>query len=523
MGLELATKCPKCHSDNTENVKFCGECGTSLTPPGKPGVSVTRTLETTTDELVRGTLFAGRFEVIEELGTGGMGRVYKVFDTDIKEKIALKLLRPEIALDKEAVERFSNELKLARKIRHKNICGMFDLGKAEGTTFITMEFVPGEDLKKFIRKSGQLGAGRAVSITQQVCEGLAEAHHLGIVHRDLKPQNIMIDEDGNARIMDFGIARSLWGKGIAGVGVMIGTPEYMSPEQVEGKDVDQRSDIYSLGVILYEMVTGRVPFEGDTALSIAMKHKTEEPKNPKDFNPQIPESLSRLIAKCLEKKPERRYDSVQNMNRELGIALEGILSGRNKAPTITESSAAEYDQRSPRRSWDLDHTAIEMNLAKNIAYSQLSIKDDIVHIIFDRTDKIVAAINEIVRNILWNPDEVFFINQGGGEITVILDREKRALFQDIIPQAREIREKVAVIRIQEPKAEDIISGIEIPGLYAYFVNQISKIGINITNIMSMGSTLMFVIAEQDLMQTYAALSKSIQYHREKTESQRQRA
>jgi len=484
---------------------------------------MTETLQRPVQELTTGSKFAGRYQVIEELGHGGMGRVYKVFDNDIKEKIALKLLRPEIGLDKETVERFSNELKLARKIRHKNICGMFDLGKAEGTTFITMEFVPGEDLKKFIRKSGQLGAFRAVSITKQICEGLAEAHHLGIVHRDLKPQNIMIDEDGNVRIMDFGIARSLWGKGITGAGVMIGTPEYMSPEQVEGKEVDQRSDIYSLGVILYEMVTGRVPFEGDTALSIAMKHKTEEPENPKDFNPQIPESLSRLIVKCLEKKPERRYDSVQNMTRELDIALERILSSRNKVPTITASSVAEYDQTSSRYSLDLNHTAIEMNLARNIAYSQLTIKDDIVHISFDRTDKIVAVINEIVKNILWNPDEVLFISQGGGEITVILDREKRALFQNILPQAREIREKVAVIRIQEPKAEDIIPAIEIPGLYAYFVNQISKIGINIMNIVSMGSTLMLVIAEQDLMQTYAALSKSIQYHREKLESQRQRA
>jgi len=161
-------------------------------------------------------------------------------------------------------------------------------------------------------------------------------------------------------------------------------------------------------------------------------------------------------------------------------------------------------------------------LAKNIAYSQLSIKDDIVRIIFNRTDKIVTVINEIVKNILWNPDEVFFISQGGGEITLILDREKRALFQNILPQAREIREKLAVIRIQEPKAEDIVPGIEIPGLYAYFVNQLSKIGINIMDMMSPGSTFMLVIAEQDLMRTYAALSKSIQYFREKMESQRHR-
>ena len=209
-------KCPTCHSANPETVKFCGECGTPLpasTPQGHRSDAPRKPLKRPSESSTTGATFAGRYQVIEELGHGGMGRVYKVFDTDIKEKIALKLLRPEIALDKETVERFSNELKLARKISHRNVCRMFDLGKAEGTTFITMEFVPGEDLKRLIRKMGQLGPGRAVSIAKQVCEGLMEAHHLGVVHRDLKPQNIMVDEDGNARIMDFGIARSLRGQG----------------------------------------------------------------------------------------------------------------------------------------------------------------------------------------------------------------------------------------------------------------------------------------------------------------------
>jgi serine/threonine protein kinase/Tfp pilus assembly protein PilF len=281
---------------------------------------MTETLETPVRELTTGTSFAGRYQIIEELGHGGMGRVYKVFDTDIKEKIALKLLRPEIALDKETIERFSNELKLARKISHRNVCRMFDLGKSEGTTFITMEFVPGEDLKKLIRKTGQLGAGRAVSIAKQVCEGLAEAHHLGTIHRDLKPQNIMVDEDGNARIMDFGIARSLRGKGITGAGVMIGTPEYMSPEQVEGKEVDERSDIYSLGVVLFEMVTGHVPFEGDTPFTIGVKHKSERPRNPRELNAHIPEDLSRLILRSLEKDKTKRFQTAE----ELHVGLEKV-------------------------------------------------------------------------------------------------------------------------------------------------------------------------------------------------------
>jgi serine/threonine protein kinase/tetratricopeptide (TPR) repeat protein len=316
-------KCPKCETVNPTDSKFCKECATPL-PAASPQFSSTETFKTPVKELTTGSTFAGRYQIIEELGHGGMGKVYKVFDTDIKEKIALKLLRPEIALDKETVERFSNELKLARKISHRNVCRMFDLGKAEGTTFITMEFVPGEDLKKFIRKSGQLGAGRAVSIAKQVCEGLAEAHHLGVVHRDLKPQNIMVDEDGNARIMDFGIARSLQGKGITGPGVMIGTPEYMSPEQVEGKDVDQRSDIYSLGVILYEMTTGRVPFEGDTPFTVGVKHKSEMPKDPRSLNTQIPEDLDRLILKCLEKNREKRYQAAAELAAELDRIEKGL-------------------------------------------------------------------------------------------------------------------------------------------------------------------------------------------------------
>jgi serine/threonine protein kinase/tetratricopeptide (TPR) repeat protein len=285
---------------------------------------MTETLQTPIKELTTGSTFAGRYQVIEELGHGGMGRVYKVQDTDIKEKVALKLLRPEIILDKEAVERFSNELKLARKISHRNVCRMFDLGRAEGTTFITMEFVPGEDLKSFLHRAKQLSIGTAISIARQVCEGLEEAHRLGVVHRDLKPGNIMIDKDGDAKIMDFGIARSLSGKGITGAGVLIGTPEYMSPEQVEGKNIDQRSDIYSLGIILYEMVTGRLPFAGDTPLSVAHKQKYEAPEDPEKLNIQISDDLARVILKCLAKDRNERFQSAAELGTELGRIEQGL-------------------------------------------------------------------------------------------------------------------------------------------------------------------------------------------------------
>jgi TolB-like protein/Tfp pilus assembly protein PilF len=201
---------------------------------------------------------------------------------------------------------------------------MYDLGEAGRTHYITMEYVHGENLKGMIRMMGQLSPRQAISIAKHVCEGLAEAHRLGVVHRDLKSSNIMVDKDGNARIMDFGIARSLQAKGITGAGVMIGTPEYTSPEQVDGKETDQRSDIYSLGVILYEMMTGRLPFKGDTSLSIALKHKTETPPDPRQFNVQIPEGLSQVILKCLEKDRENRFQRAGEVSSEL-FRIEKII------------------------------------------------------------------------------------------------------------------------------------------------------------------------------------------------------
>ena len=326
----MAIKCPKCHSDNTDTARFCSNCATPL--PAEEISAPTETLEAAREELTRGSTFAGRYEIIEELGKGGMGKVYRVEDKKIKEEVALKLIKPEIASDKKTIERFSNELKMARKIAHRNVCKMYDLGEEKGTHYITMEYVPGEDLKSTIRRVGPLGAGKTIFIAKQVCEGLSEAHRLGVVHRDLKPQNIMIDKEGNARIMDFGIARSIAGKGITGAGVMIGTPEYMSPEQAEVKEVDQRSDIYSLGVILYEMVTGRVPFEGETPLGIAMKHKSEVPKDPKELNAQVPDDISRMILRCLEKDKDRRYQSAGEVRSELENIEKGIPTTEKVIP-----------------------------------------------------------------------------------------------------------------------------------------------------------------------------------------------
>ncbi len=317
----MSIKCPNCDTTNSQDSQFCKKCASPLSLSVDP--SVTKTLETSAKGLSIGSFFADRYEIIEQIGKGGMGVVYKALDTQIKEEVAIKLIRLDIAADKKILERFSNELKLARKIAHKNVCRMFHLDKQEETPYISMEYLAGEDLKSLIQKKGMLPTDEAIEVAKHMCEGLVEAHRLGVIHRDLKPQNIMIDKDGQAKIMDFGIARSVAAPGMTQTGVIIGTPDYFSPEQAEGQEVDERSDIYSLGVILYEMVTGEVPFKGDTALSVALKHKTQLPQSPGKLNPQVSENLSRLILICLEKERERRYQTAQELLEELRNVEKG--------------------------------------------------------------------------------------------------------------------------------------------------------------------------------------------------------
>lgn len=270
-----------------------------------------------------------RYEVLQELGRGGMGVVYKAHDRETGEILAVKVLKPDIAGDPAGMERFKNELRLARRVTHKNVCRIYEFNRAGGAAFITMELIDGITLHDFVRQRGRLTAEEGVPIARQICAALREAHHQGIIHRDLKPSNIMIDRDGNAKIMDFGIARSL-DASVTVTGMVLGTPAYMAPEQAEGRSVDARTDIYLLGLILYEIFTGTVAFSGDTPFLIALKQMREFPPTPRQIDPNLPTYLDNVVMRCLQKDASLRFPSVDELEAALVIEPPSAETGGRK-------------------------------------------------------------------------------------------------------------------------------------------------------------------------------------------------
>jgi serine/threonine protein kinase/tetratricopeptide (TPR) repeat protein len=264
-----------------------------------------------------GVLFGGRYEIMGVLGQGGMGAVYKARDRELDRLIALKVIRPELATDPAILQRFKQELILSRNITHKNVVRIYDLGEADGIRFISMEYVDGEDLRTILRRERKFSPKEAIAVVEQVCRALDSAHSEGVIHRDLKPQNIMRDKHGRIVVMDFGLARSLGDSGMTQTGAIVGTLEYMSPEQALGSTLDQRSDIFSVGLIFYELLTGKAPYEADTAIASLMKRTREEARPVSDVEASVPKSLSAIVSRCLEREPANRYHSAVELLQQL--------------------------------------------------------------------------------------------------------------------------------------------------------------------------------------------------------------
>jgi serine/threonine protein kinase len=271
------------------------------------------------------TALGGRFQILKELGRGGMGIVFQAHDKKLNEAVAIKILSPLLSNDPEAVERLKREVSAARRVSHANVIRIYDIAEAQGLQYVSMEYFQGTNLRDHLRANGVPSILQAYQLASQICDGLEEAHRQGVIHRDLKSQNIIINAVNQLKIIDFGLAQTAHLQGMTATGLIMGTPEYMAPEQVAGKRVDERADIYSLGIILYEIFSGRVPFSGDSAIAVGFRQMKEEPQRPRELNPQIPQAVEGVILKALEKEPSRRYASVTELKSDLEQALHQPL------------------------------------------------------------------------------------------------------------------------------------------------------------------------------------------------------
>ena len=366
-------QCTVCQAENPPTAASCTKCSTPL-PWNDPSLGATVSGGTlpsgaipsaaaawsiavtapsgapgTEGELLVGTSLAERYEILELLGQGGMGAVYKARDTELERLVALKLIRPELASNPEILRRFKQELILAREVTHRNVIRIFDLGQTKGIKFITMEFVEGRDLRTVLRERGKVPPDESVQIIAQICRALEAAHAAGVVHRDLKPQNIMLDAKDRVYVMDFGIAHSLETPGMTQTGALMGTPEYMSPEQAKGMKVDARSDLFALGIIFYEMLTGVSPYKADTAIATLLKRTQERPQPPAELDPTLPKVISDVVMKCLEIDRDHRYSTAREILEDLGheapTSVRTIASTLLRAAVVPKRTEASLFQR----------------------------------------------------------------------------------------------------------------------------------------------------------------------------------
>jgi serine/threonine protein kinase len=304
--------------------------GTGRTPP-----------PTSAPVLNTGDVLGGRYEILQLLGEGGMGAVYKAMDRELDRPVALKLIRPQLAANPSILARFKQELLLAHQVTHKNVIRIYDLGDADGVKFITMEFVEGIDLRALIQEKKKFSPSEAVEITEQICLALEATHNVGVIHRDLKPQNIMRDKSGRILLMDFGLARTVAGDGMTQTGALVGTMEYMSPEQALAKDLDQRSDLFTLGLILYELLTGTVPYTAESVVASLIKRTQERAIEVSVHDGSIPRALSNIVSKCLERDPAVRYQNADELLKDLA-AWQG--KGGSTAKVSATSSNARMNR-----------------------------------------------------------------------------------------------------------------------------------------------------------------------------------
>jgi serine/threonine protein kinase/tetratricopeptide (TPR) repeat protein len=315
-------KCPNCDTDNPEDSKYCKECAAKLISGESSSALHTKTLQTPVKDLIDGAMFAERYRIIEELGRGGMGVVYKAEDSKLKRTVALKFLPVEVTHIPEFKDRFVREAQAAAALDHPNICTVYEFDETADKTYISMAYLGGQSLKKKI-DAGPLELDDALGIAVQVAEGLQAAHKKGVIHRDIKSSNIMLTEEGQAKILDFGLARIADTTLVTKAGTAMGTIAYMSPEQTRGEGIDHRTDIWSLGVVLYEMLSGQLPFKGEHEQAVLYSILNEKPASITRLRPEVPASVEQVISRALKKKVDERYRDAGELLDDLRAILEG--------------------------------------------------------------------------------------------------------------------------------------------------------------------------------------------------------
>lgn len=310
--------------------------------------------------MINGKRISGRYKIIDMIGGGGMANVYLAHDVILDRDVALKMLRLDFANDEEFIRRFHREAQSATSLAHPNIVNIYDVGEEDGLYYIVMEYVDGQTLKQYIQQNSSLKVDEALEIMKQLTSAITHAHQNHIVHRDIKPHNILIDRKGNVKITDFGIAMALSATSITQTNSVLGSVHYLSPEQARGGTANKKSDIYSLGIVLFEMLTGRLPFSGESAVSIALKHLQSETPSPKRWNPTIPQSVENIVLKATAKDPFHRYNSVEEMEEDLITALdpERINEEKFAIPIDDEATKAIPVITNDRPFKNLDETIV---------------------------------------------------------------------------------------------------------------------------------------------------------------------